>query len=70
MFSRGLSFRKIKLGPDRNSGSGGIWAGSGSVDLAGTRLVPLDYNRYSLKSENVEMLLFMNYNLRYLNFRY
>ena len=27
-------------------------------------------NRYSLKSENVEMLLFMKYNLRFLNFRY
>ena len=70
------------LGPDRNSGSGGIWAGTGSgplpVDLAGTRPVPRFFservltvfnvvkrtveNRYSIKSENVEMLLFMKYN--------
>ena len=27
-------------------------------------------NRYSLKSENVEMLIFMKHNSRFLNFRY
>ena len=27
-------------------------------------------HRYNLKAENVEMLIFMKYNLRYLNFRY
>ena len=67
------------------SGSGGIWAGTGScpVDLAGTNWYRDFFsqivfkvakrnveNIYSLKSENVEILLFMKYNLRFLNFRY
>ena len=63
------------------TGSGGICTGSGPVpvDLAGTRPVPRFFscwikeskttveNGYILKSENLEMLFFMNYNLRYLN---
>ena len=53
------------------------------VDLAGTRPDPRFFservfkvakktveNKYSLKSENVEMLLLMKYNLRFLNLRY
>ena len=80
-----IYFSGPQLGPDRNSGSSpgsvGIWAGTGSgsvpVDLTGTRPVPAKVakrtvkNRYnSLKSENLKMLLFMKYNLRFLNFRY
>ena len=53
------------------------------VDLAGNRPVPRFFserifkvakrtveNRYSLISENVEMLIFMKDNLRFLNFRH
>ena len=67
------------------SGGNWAGTGSGSVPvvLAGTRPVPRFFserafrvakrtvkNRYSLKSENVEILLFMKCNLRFLNFRY
>ena len=49
------------LGPDRNSG--GICSCPVPVDIAGTaRTVE---NRYSLKSESLEMLLFIRYNSRF-----
>ena len=65
--------------PEFRFGSGPV-----PVDLAGTRPVTRFLservfvkvakrtveNKYSLQSENVEMLLFMKYNLRFLNFRY
>ena len=76
-----IYFSGPQLGPDRNSGSspgsGGICSGSVPVELTGTRPAPAKVakrtveNRYnSLKSENLKMLLFMKYNLRFLNFRY
>ena len=65
------------LGPDRNSGSvsGRICSGPVTVYLAGTRLRDryrdfLNYFYAGLKSGNVKILLFMNYNLRYLNLRH
>ena len=70
----------FEVGPDRNSG--GILAGTGSgpvpVYLAGTRPEPRIFSCwikeakrtveliYILKSENVQMLFVMKYNLRYL----
>ena len=63
------------------AGSGPVEFGPVPVDFASTRPVPgqervfkiamrTDESMYSLNSENVEMLLFMKYKLRYLNFRY
>ena len=71
------------LGPDRNFGTGfgEIWAGTGRIGWyqTGTAIVISERvfkgakrtveNKYNLKSENVEMLFFMKYNLRFLNFR-
>ena len=72
-FNIGISW--LKLGPEFRSGTGagGIWAGSGIGRFAGIRPVPRFFsaralkvakttveNRCSLKSENVEILLFFS----------
>ena len=50
MYKSYYAIMVVIIGPDRNSGSGGIWAGTGSgpVDLAGTRPVPPFFFRAGL----------------------
>ena len=75
----------LKLGPDQNSGPVAVpvefgpvlvpvWNQTGTAIFVSERVFKVAKrtveNRFSLKSENVEMLLFMKCNLRFLNFRY